>query len=152
MPRVILITGAARRLGAGLARALAQDGHRIAIHYRTSRADAEATHAAILKAGGESALFCSALATLDDGHRLAGEVVARFGALDTLINNAGTFKPETVRGNDPGGMGRGAWPARPAPLSSPRARPCLIFAPSGAGASSISATRWPSAPAVASAR
>ena len=91
LPRTILITGAARRLGAGLAQALARDGHRIAIHYRTSRADAEATLATIQKAGGNAAIFASPLTTLDEGEKLVREIIAHFGALDTLINNAGTF-------------------------------------------------------------
>ncbi|MEI9999664.1 MAG: SDR family oxidoreductase [Verrucomicrobiota bacterium] len=86
-PRVILIT----RLGAALAEGLARDGHRIAIHFRTSQADAEATLAAIRKAGDEAELFPSALADLGDGAELAARVAERFGGLDTLINNAGTF-------------------------------------------------------------
>lgn len=90
-PRIILITGSARRLGAAMARGLAQDGHRIAIHYRTSHAEAEATQQAITKAGGESAIFASPLASLADGAQLVREVAAHFGGLDTLINNAGVF-------------------------------------------------------------
>ena len=91
MKRTILITGSARRLGAALARGLAKDDHRIAIHYRTSRAEAEATVRAIQKAGGEAACFPSPLARLADAERLVAEVTAHFGSLDTLINNAGTF-------------------------------------------------------------
>lgn len=91
MKRTILITGSARRLGAALALALAGDGHRIAIHFRSSRAEAEQTVRELEKAGGEGALFQSSLTSLDDGERLVGEIVNRFGNLDALINNAGTF-------------------------------------------------------------
>jgi 3-oxoacyl-[acyl-carrier protein] reductase len=94
-PRIILITGSARRLGAALARGLAQDGHRIAIHYRTSRAEAEAVRQAITKAGGESAIFASPLAGLADGEQLVRDVDGHFGGLDTLINNAGTFNSKS---------------------------------------------------------
>ncbi len=91
MKRTILITGSARRLGAALARGLAKDGHRIAIHYRTSRADAEATTQAIRQAGGDAASFESPLSNLTESERLLREVTAHFGKLDTLINNSGTF-------------------------------------------------------------
>jgi NAD(P)-dependent dehydrogenase (short-subunit alcohol dehydrogenase family) len=91
MERTVLITGAAKGLGAALARGMAKDGHRIAIQYRTSRKEAEETLASIVKAGGRAAIFASPLASLADGEKLVGEVVARFGKLDTLINNAGVF-------------------------------------------------------------
>jgi 3-oxoacyl-[acyl-carrier protein] reductase len=91
MPRTILITGSAKRLGASLARGLAKDGHRIALHFRSSRDEAEETRQAILKAGGKAELFQNPLASLDDGDCLVQEIVARFGGLDTLINNAGIF-------------------------------------------------------------
>jgi 3-oxoacyl-[acyl-carrier protein] reductase len=94
-PRIILITGSARRLGAALARGLAGDGHRIAIHYRTSHAGAEATRQAIMKAGGDAAIFASPLASLADGEQLARAVTAHFGGLDTLINNAGSFNSKS---------------------------------------------------------
>ena len=91
MRRTILITGSAKKLGAALAEGLAADGHRIAIHFRSSRDLAEETRQAILKAGGDAAIFQSPLASLADGEQLVREIVARLGSLDTLINNAGTF-------------------------------------------------------------
>ncbi len=91
MQRTILITGAGRGLGAALAKGLAADGHRIAIHFRSSADEAEATLAAIREAGGEAELFRSSLATLAEGAKLAEQVMATFGRLDTLIHNAGTF-------------------------------------------------------------
>jgi NAD(P)-dependent dehydrogenase (short-subunit alcohol dehydrogenase family) len=91
MRRVILITGSAKRLGAALAKGLAADGHRIALHCRSSRAEGEETRRAILDAGGDAALFQNALADLADGARLVREIVDHFGGLDALINNAGSF-------------------------------------------------------------
>jgi 3-oxoacyl-[acyl-carrier protein] reductase len=91
MRRTILITGAARRLGAALAKGLARDGHRVAIHFRTSQREAEETAQAIRDAAGEVALFQNPLANLADGERLTRDIVASWGSLDTLINNAGTF-------------------------------------------------------------
>jgi 3-oxoacyl-[acyl-carrier protein] reductase len=91
MRRTILITGSAKRLGSELAKGLAADGHRIALHCRTSRADGEATRQAIVQAGGDAALFSNKLEGLADGEALVREIVAHFGGLDTLINNAGVF-------------------------------------------------------------
>ena len=91
MRRTILITGAAKGLGAALAKALAKDGHRIALHFRSSGHEAEETLQAIRDAGGDAALFQNPLASLADGERLAQDISAYFGSLDTLINNAGTF-------------------------------------------------------------
>jgi NAD(P)-dependent dehydrogenase (short-subunit alcohol dehydrogenase family) len=91
MRRTILITGSARRLGAALAKGLAKDGHRIAIHFRTSLCEAQETCQAICDAGGEAAVFQNSLAGLADAEALVRDIVAHFGSLDTLINNAGTF-------------------------------------------------------------
>ena len=91
MRRIVLITGSAQRLGAALAQGLAADGHRVALHCRTSRREGEETRQAIRKAGGDAALFQNPLADLEDGAQLVREIVAHFGGLDTLINNAGTF-------------------------------------------------------------
>ena len=91
MTRTILITGSAKRLGAALAKGLAADGHRIAVHFRSSGAEAEEARQAIVDAGGEAAVFQNPLASLADGERLALEIIDRFGRLDTLINNAGVF-------------------------------------------------------------
>jgi NAD(P)-dependent dehydrogenase (short-subunit alcohol dehydrogenase family) len=91
MRRTILVTGSAKRLGAALAKGLAADGHRIALHCHSSRDEGEETRHVILKAGGDAALFQNSLAGLADGDRLVQEIVAHFGSIDTLINNAGTF-------------------------------------------------------------
>jgi NAD(P)-dependent dehydrogenase (short-subunit alcohol dehydrogenase family) len=91
MQRTILITGSAKRLGSALAQGLAKDGHHIAIHFRSSLHDAQETAQAIRNAGGDAAIFQSPLANLADGEHLVQDIVAHFGSLDTLINNAGTF-------------------------------------------------------------
>ena len=91
MRRTILITGSTKKLGAALAHGLAADGHRIALHCRTSRREGEATLQAIRHEGGSAELFQNPLANLEDGAQLVREIVAHFDGLDTLINNAGTF-------------------------------------------------------------
>lgn len=89
---VVLITGAARRVGAEIARALHAAGARVAIHYRSSAADAEALAAQLNEARTEdAAVFAADLLDIDALPRLVESVVARFGRLDALVNNASSF-------------------------------------------------------------
>lgn len=90
----VLITGAARRIGACIARTLHENGANIAIHYRGSANDAEQLAAELNAARADSAF--TAQADLLDTPRLAGlvdEVVAHTGRLDVLLNNASSFYP-----------------------------------------------------------
>ncbi len=98
MKRVILITGSAKGLGAAIGRAMAKEGHRIALHYRSSQHEAEETMHAIRNAGGYCAIFQSELANLSEGEKLVGQVAGHFGGLDTLINNAGVFNRKRFEG------------------------------------------------------
>ena len=91
---VALVTGAARRIGAAVARALHRRGLSVAVHYRRSRDEAEALARALdRERPGAAATFGSDL--LDPGapERLVSDVVSRFGALDVLVNNASSFYP-----------------------------------------------------------
>lgn len=94
---VALVTGAARRLGAATVRLLHAHGARVAVHYRSSRADAEALVAELngLRAGSAVALQADLLdvAALPG---LVAQVVAAFGKLTVLVNNASTFYPTPV--------------------------------------------------------
>jgi len=90
--RVALVTGAARRLGAVIARRLHAGGVSVALHYRSSSAEAEALASELEAArAGSAAAFASDLLDLDALPRLVAAVVQRFGRLDVLVNNASTF-------------------------------------------------------------
>jgi pteridine reductase len=91
---VALVTGAARRVGATIARALHAAGYDVALHCRHSRADLDALIAELdaARPGGTLALQ----ADLADAATLAplvDAVLARFGRLDGLVNNASAFYP-----------------------------------------------------------
>ena len=89
---VALVTGAARRIGAAIARALHRRGLSVAVHYRTSRDDAQALARALERERpGTVATFACDLLEPGAPERLVSDVVARFGALDVLINNASSF-------------------------------------------------------------
>ena len=89
---VVLVTGAARRVGAEIARTLHAAGARLAIHCRHSRAEAEDLAARLNGTRPESAAVFNA-DLLDDAAlpALVAAVLGRFGRLDALVNNASSF-------------------------------------------------------------
>lgn len=91
---VALITGAARRIGAAIARRLHAEGYDLLLHYRDSEADMRALAAELDAARAGS--VASRSADLADVRALAPLVEAaieRYGRLDALINNASLFAP-----------------------------------------------------------
>lgn len=91
---VALVTGAARRIGAALARALHADGMRVLVHHRDSEADASALVAELTSLRADSAdLLQADLAAPGAAEALAEQAVARWGRLDLLVNNASSFFP-----------------------------------------------------------
>ncbi|MBU0751667.1 MAG: pteridine reductase [Gammaproteobacteria bacterium] len=102
---VILITGAARRVGAEIARTLHAAGARVAIHYRSSAQDAEVLADAFNAARVDSAAtFAADLLDVAALPALVAAVVAKFGRLDALVNNASSFFPTKV-----GAIDTAAW-------------------------------------------
>lgn len=94
---VALVTGAARRIGAEIARALHAAGYDLALHYRHSRAEMDALRAELEADRPDSTLALQA--DLDNVEGVADIVdacVERFGRLDALVNNASTFFPTPV--------------------------------------------------------
>jgi 3-oxoacyl-[acyl-carrier protein] reductase/pteridine reductase len=85
--KVILVTGAAKRIGRGIALRLAREGARVAIHYGSSESEARQTAG---ECGG-APLFRANLESVAEIERLFGEVGSHFGRLDGLVNNAARF-------------------------------------------------------------
>ncbi len=94
--KVVLITGAARRVGAGLARDLARAGWSIAIHYRSGQAEAEDMVAELQALGVRAAAFQADLNKASQRAGLVPAVVRHFGRVDALINNASLFGYDTL--------------------------------------------------------
>jgi pteridine reductase len=89
---VVLVTGAARRVGAEIARTLHEAGASVAIHYRSSAAEAEALATVLNQVRpGSAAAFAADLLDMAALPQLVESVVARFGRLDALVNNASSF-------------------------------------------------------------
>ena len=91
---VVLVTGAAKRLGREIALALAAGGWRVAVHYRSSEQDAINTVAACTGMQVDSALFDADLGSETDVKALLPRVIARFGQVDAVVNSASTFEQD----------------------------------------------------------
>ena len=90
--QVVLVTGAARRIGAAIAAAFHADGARLAIHYRGSKAEADALAEHLNDARhGSARAFQADLADPAACDTLVAAVTRNFGRLDVLVNNASTF-------------------------------------------------------------
>lgn len=97
MAPVVLVTGAARRVGAEIARQLQAAGARVALHFRSSRSDAEALAADLNgMRPGSAAIFQADLLDSASLPGLVSAVVERFGRLDGLVNNASSFFPTVL--------------------------------------------------------
>jgi NAD(P)-dependent dehydrogenase (short-subunit alcohol dehydrogenase family) len=91
-PRVVLVTGAAKRLGREIALALAHSGWQVAVHYRGSEADALETVAHCQALTGKSAAFDADLQDENAVRELLPRVVAQFGQVDAVVNSAALFE------------------------------------------------------------
>ena len=92
--KVVLVTGAARRIGTAIVTTLHQDGACVAIHHRSSDEDAEALAQQLNALRADSAMTCKAdLSEISILDGLIDEIVDWRGRLDILINNASSFYP-----------------------------------------------------------
>ena len=91
-----LVTGGGRRIGAAIARALAEDGWDLVVHYNRSGDDAAALAQEITAAGGVCGLLQADLSVQADVDGLIGRCVAAHGPLDCLVNNASNFANDTI--------------------------------------------------------
>jgi pteridine reductase len=95
--KAALITGAARRVGAAIARSLHAAGANVVLHYRSSTEDAAELAQELNKARAGSATLVSAdLLEIEQLPALARTAGEAFGGLDILVNNASSFYPTPV--------------------------------------------------------
>ncbi|HVZ77272.1 MAG TPA: SDR family oxidoreductase [Gemmatimonadaceae bacterium] len=90
--RVVLVTGAGRRVGRAIATSLGALGARVAVHYHGSSDGASETAAAITAAGGEAWTVRADLRDAAAPGVLVAEVARHFGALDVLVNSSAVMQ------------------------------------------------------------
>ena len=92
--KAVLITGAGARVGAYLARGLAEDGWHVCVHFNRSASKAQALADEISEAGGSATIVKANLSVPQEVDTL----IERCGKpLSALINNASTFEPDTAQ-------------------------------------------------------
>lgn len=89
--KVILITGAAKRLGRKLSLALADRKAKLALHYHTSEKEAQSLLKEIQKKDVKAKLFQADLTSVSEVETMVSQVIQHFGRIDVLINNAAVF-------------------------------------------------------------
>jgi 3-oxoacyl-[acyl-carrier protein] reductase/pteridine reductase len=85
--KVVLVTGAAKRIGRSIALALAAEGAQVAIHYGSSEAEARAT----AKECGNAPVFQADMEKVPEIRAMVDRVAQHFGRIDALVNNAARF-------------------------------------------------------------
>ncbi|MBL9098331.1 MAG: SDR family oxidoreductase [Alphaproteobacteria bacterium] len=92
----VLVTGAAKRLGRAIALKLAREGYDVAVHYRSSKAEADAVAAEIKALGRRAALVEGELSKEADVAAIVPRAVSALGPLTALVNSASVFEDDRV--------------------------------------------------------
>ena len=94
--KVALVTGAGKRLGRAVALRLAEEGADVAVHYRSSQAEAQSVVKEMEKIGRRSVAIGADLGSVTEIKRLFDEAGKHFGRLDILVNSAANFLPASM--------------------------------------------------------
>ncbi len=95
-PPAALVTGAGRRIGAAIARALAAAGRPVALHANSSADEAAALADEIAKSGGRAAVVSGDLAAPETPARVVADARAALGPLGVLVNCASSFDTDRL--------------------------------------------------------
>jgi 3-oxoacyl-[acyl-carrier protein] reductase len=90
--KVVIITGASRGIGKGIAEIFAKNGANVAFTYSSSVESANALEAELKDLGVNAKGYKSNAADFNEAQQLVDDVIATFGTVDVLINNAGITK------------------------------------------------------------
>jgi 3-oxoacyl-[acyl-carrier protein] reductase len=89
--KVVVVTGASKGIGAGIAKRVAAEGAQVVVNYASGREDAERVVAEIVAKGGTAIAVQANVTKADEIKRLFVETKRAFDKLDVLVNNAGVF-------------------------------------------------------------
>jgi NAD(P)-dependent dehydrogenase (short-subunit alcohol dehydrogenase family) len=87
--KVALVTGAARDVGREIALGLAAEGAAVAVNYRGSKDSADRVVAEITSNGGKAIAYGADVSDFDAVQKMVAKIVADFGGLNIVVNNAG---------------------------------------------------------------
>ena len=99
-PKIALVTGASRGIGAAIARRLARDGFTVVINFAGNVAEAEALAASIETDGGHAITAQADVSDPQAVARMWDAAEAAFGGIDVLVNNAGIMRLATLADAD----------------------------------------------------
>jgi len=89
--KVVIVTGASKGIGAGIAKQMGTAGAKVVVNYAASQADADRVVSEITKNGGTAIAIQGDVSKSKDVTRLFEETKKAFGGLDILVNNAGIY-------------------------------------------------------------
>lgn len=89
--KVVVVTGASKGIGAGIAKQMGASGAKVVVNYASSKESADAVVAEIISTGGNAVAIQGDMSKQSDVKRLFEETVIFFGGLDVLVNNAGVY-------------------------------------------------------------
>jgi 3-oxoacyl-[acyl-carrier protein] reductase len=90
--KVAVVTGASKGIGAGIAKALADEGAVVVVNYSSSKQGADRVVADISGRGGKASAVQGDVSKQGDITRLFSEAQKAFGRIDILVNNAGFYE------------------------------------------------------------
>ncbi|AQS89642.1 oxidoreductase [Gluconobacter albidus] len=90
--KVAIVTGASKGIGAGIAKALAEEGAAVVVNYASSKSGADAVVAAITGSGGKAVSVQGDVSRKADAQAIVETAISQFGRLDILVNNSGVYE------------------------------------------------------------
>ncbi|MHA4853855.1 SDR family oxidoreductase [Rhodococcus sp. MSC1_016] len=100
-PKVALVTGGGRGIGAAISSRLAADGFAVAVNYSRSARDAEELVAKIVADGGRAVAIRADISQAAEAERLIADTTVHLGAPTVVVNNAGMNKAGAARKQSP---------------------------------------------------
>ncbi|HMQ11722.1 MAG TPA: 3-oxoacyl-[acyl-carrier-protein] reductase [Oligoflexia bacterium] len=87
--RIVLVTGASKGIGSAIAKAFADDKHKVLVNYRSNEKQAQEVVDSIVALGGSAQATCFDVADSTQVEQTMDNIVKEFGGIDVLVNNAG---------------------------------------------------------------
>jgi len=89
--KVVMVTGASKGIGSGIAKAMANAGASVVVNYLSSRPDAQDVVSAINELGGKALSVQGDVSKVEDCRRIVDAALSSYGRLDCLVNNSGVY-------------------------------------------------------------